>query len=322
MSDDSGVVSRSALRKGITFDDIGRVTWEDSWIENPVVRFNTDSPVCTECNKKITDTLLVTGERQVYPDAPLPVSGSDKVHFHCITEFKEKNPETYLKEQKLDVTKVPGFFALSREDKVKFLDSVEQKYSEADLVSDNLAFADYRFFFSGKFTNQPELEDIITTAGGKIVKQTEDVTHIVLGSSGRKFANVWGEGSSSHKAALKHEPEVVSGSWLSQKVTEAKDKADEFKKAKEEFLKTWREKKAQRDSKKAETAKKRADKKAAKRAREETVVPQRSSRKRKVSAKAAAALEDNDDDEDDDDDEDKPRKNRGRKKKVDSDEED
>jgi len=315
MDESTGVVSRSALRKGINFNDIGYVTWKDSWIENEEIRFNIDEPSCTECGKPIKDKLYVFGSRQVYDDAPLPVSGTDKVHFACSTGHKEDDPKTYLKKSKTDVTTVSGFFSLSREDKIAHLDECEQKYEEKDLVSNNLAFTDFRFFLSGKFPEQPRIEDLIIKAGGQLVKQTQDVTHIVLGDSGRKFKNVWGEGSASHKAALKHEPEVVSESWLEQKVDEAKSKPDDYKKHKQTFLTDWKAKQAARDGKKGEAAQKRAESKAAKAAKAKTnpEPTPRSTRVRKPSAKAETADNGEDDDEDEEEEE-KPKRKRAKKK--------
>jgi len=314
--DKSGVVSRSALRKGIRFEDLGEtLTWEDSWTENEEIRFNIDNPICTECNKPIKDILYVTGQRQVYNDAPIPVSGSDKMHFKCSSENKEHDAETYLQKSKTDPKTVGGFYSLTREDKIARLNECEQKFTEADLVSNNLAFTDFRFFLSGKFSEQPKIEDTITKAGGLIVKQTQDVTHIVLGESGRKFKNTWGEGSPAHKAALKHEPEVVSESWLGDKLHEYEAKPDEFKKYKDEFLSTWNAKKAEREGKKSEAAKKRADNKAAK-ASKAKAAPEpraaRSTRKRKPSAKVEQNGDDEDDEGDEDEEEDeKPRRKRG-----------
>jgi len=315
MDENTGVVSRSSLKKGIRFEDVGLLTWADSWLENEEVRFNIDQPACTECNKPILDVIYIYGTRQVYDDAPLPVSGFDKVHFKCSTGHKEEDPATYLKRSKSDVTKVSGFFSLSRDDKIARLNECDQKFEEKDLVSDNLAFTDFRFFLSGKFSEQPRIEDVLSKAGGQVVKQTQDVTHIVLGESGRKFKNVWGLGSAPHKAALKHEPEVVDEAWLDTKVEEAKAKPDDFKKYKDDFLAEWDKKKAARDGKKNEAAKKRADTKAAKAAKVKDQTESRgarSTRKRKPSAKAEQA--DEEDDEDEEEEDENPKKRRGRKK--------
>ena len=224
---------RAKFRKqGCWFTDIGeKFHWKDSYHEGESTQFITSKTnwKCDECDKKfIIGDLISVGNRQFYPDAPIYITGIDRVHYKCyVPDDFEKDPKNALF---CKIIEVDGYGALNQDDKTRWLKWQGMEVNDANLnYGDVAALKGMVFVVIGIFDNKEAIRTLINKNGGGLSSTyTRDVTHCVLGKSGKsKYGQKTGKGSKIYKTLKKKKIPILSVDELNEMIQTATKEDDE-----------------------------------------------------------------------------------------------
>ena len=221
-------------RSGCYFTDIKEMFyWKDSYHEGESAQFITSKTnwKCDECDQKfVVGDLISVGGRQFYPDAPIYISGVDRVHYKCyLPEDFNKNPKNVLY---CAVTEIDGYGALDNKDKTRWLKWQGMEVNDENLnKGDVAALRGMVFVVIGLFDDKEGIKNLINKNGGGLsASYTKNVTHGLLGKSGKtKYGRKTGKGSKVYKDLKKKKIPILSVDELNEMIKNGKKKKEEIK---------------------------------------------------------------------------------------------
>ncbi|KAL6041916.1 cyclic nucleotide-gated cation channel beta-1 [Balamuthia mandrillaris] len=232
-------MTRQQLLNGFRMDG-EYMTWAKSYHETESFAFANPRKTmkCDECGKPIEPySLYSLGTRQVYPDAPIYGTWTDKVHLFDCSSYCDTFKEAFKHVPPQDV---PGWGDLPLEEKRRLLDEAGIPITE-ELLNVESVFSGMTCVVVGEFSQSNDsVVAEIESHGGKVlttITKSTKPTHIVLGSDGvTQYGQKTGRGSKRYKDAMKvrPKPQVVDLAFIQAAIAKGKNIFEKEEKEEEE----------------------------------------------------------------------------------------